>query len=249
MISISSAALRYGWRFVLLKPKSKAPLTPEGHHVYTDVAGAREHLAAGGNLGLCGHNLTVLDWDDDAARVALFDALGPLPPTVLTGSGKYHSYVAGDPTLPGVIRMPDGTHVGEIRRRPTEYVVCPPSVHPDTGRRYELLIEPELGPLPAPWVRYLRAAASASRDACDGTGFVEPAATDRITAPGRHRLFFRWTRSWKAQGIPLDNILDVLLAANRKICDPPIPDADLAGYIRRCYHQPDAPAFARGGAR
>jgi hypothetical protein len=238
---ISDAALRYGWQFVLCKaqgsPKAKDPWTPEGHHEYRDLDGARQHFARGFNVGLVGRNLTVLDWDDGKTRLVLFEALGPLPLTVETGSGKFHTYVASDPSLPGTIWSPSGTAAGQVRRLPTEYVVCPPSVHPN-GKPYRCLLGGiDLAPLPELWRRYLLAAQPAHDR---GEGFTPP---DSISEGERHRTFFRWTRSLKLQCYTLDQVLDILKLVNEAITHPPLDERHLANFVTRCYDQPDRPGF------
>jgi hypothetical protein len=170
--------------------------------------------------------------------------LGPLPLTVETARGKHHSYVQGDVSLPGKIRLFDGLLVGEIRRKPTEYVVCPPSTF--QGGRYECLVDRiELAPLPEPWREYLR---TQPKDAGErGEPFSMP---DRIDAGGdghvgtsRHETFFRWTRSWKASGFTIDEVLAVLLEANRCITHPPLEEDHLTRYIARCFNQEDRPQW------
>lgn len=239
--ALSDAALRYGWRFILCgvqgTPKAKDPWAPAGRHEYRDLDGAREHFRRGFNVGLVGHNLAVLDWDVESKREALFDFLGPLPLTVETGSGKPHTYVAPDPTLPATIWV-NGEAAGQVRRLPTEYVVCPPSVHPN-GRPYRLLLdEVVLEPLPPAWRSYLAEA----QPAHDRPGFpFDPPAS--ISKGERHRTFFRWTRSWKAAGHSLPETLDLLKQVNEGITHPPLDEYDLERFVTRCFNQPDRPGF------
>jgi hypothetical protein len=54
----------------------------------------------------------------------------------------------------------DDVKIGEIQRGPgQQQVVIPPSVHPDTGRRYQWIVDPitqPIAPLPGEWRAYLR---------------------------------------------------------------------------------------------
>jgi hypothetical protein len=102
------------------------------------------------NLGLvCGVRFDVLDIDYDGAEES--DGLLSLPsdlgddeavygPTVLTGRGGYHLYIAPQ----GI-----GTRVGFLPyvewRAKGSYVVAPPSVHPN-GNRYSWPYPVEFGP-------------------------------------------------------------------------------------------------------
>lgn len=245
---IADAATRYGWRFVLCSPGLKDPHLEPGRwrHEYRNLAGAAAWVKAGGNIGLTGSNVAILDWDDAAGREMLFAELGPLPLTVRTARGKRHSYVAADPTLPGKIRLLDGRLIGEIRRKPTEYCVCPPSRF--QGGRYECLVDRiELAPLPAPWRQHFMAQ---PQDAAErGEPFTVP---ERIDAGGngrvgtsRHEVFFRWTRSWKASGFTLQETLDVILLANQLITHPPLDEDHLRREVERAYNRDDRPEFTR----
>ncbi len=143
-----------GWRAVLLYPRTKKPAAPQGAPwpVTSDADEIAAHLNASGNLGLLGgeiNGLAPVDIDDLAAFAEMERALGPLGgPWVETGSGKPHHYVPWEPRLPAKLRWHD-VIVGEIQRGPgQQQVVCPPSIHPITGRPYRWLVDPVTAPLP-----------------------------------------------------------------------------------------------------
>jgi hypothetical protein len=106
------------------------------------------------NIGLrCGIRFDVIDIDGREGRDALdrllaAHAADPIGgPRVHTGSGGWHLYIA--PTgLPDKIGVLD--HVDY--RAADRYVVAPPSIHPETGRRYRWIpgrgIDTPLGHLP-----------------------------------------------------------------------------------------------------
>lgn len=157
LILLTLAIRARGWRAILLRPQSKKPLSRQAHwQVTAETRVIQDHVTAGGNVGLIGYRLMIVDFDVSEAMTEMFDKLGPLPLTVRTGSGKHHSYLAGDESLPAKIRW-RGATVGEIQRHTGQYVVCPPSVHPDTGERYVWLSDPteELPSLPPAWREYL----------------------------------------------------------------------------------------------
>ncbi|HXA95520.1 MAG TPA: bifunctional DNA primase/polymerase [Candidatus Dormibacteraeota bacterium] len=156
-----AAIKRHGWRAVLLATCSKEPRRGEPWAVTADPGRVAAHLTAGGNLGLlCGPESGVgaLDFDDDTAAREMFAELGPLVVTVSTGSGKQHCYFAHEPGLRAKLWW-GGRKVGEVQRGPNQYVVMPPSVHPDTGRPYVWAADPlaSIPPLPVAWREHLAA--------------------------------------------------------------------------------------------
>lgn len=165
------------WLIVLLRPRDKRPVGPSWQ-VFS-VAADREvigrHLSSGGNVGLvcCRESgAAVLDFDDSVAAQEMFSALGALRPTVLTGSGKIHVYVQWEEDLPAKLRW-KGRVVGEVQRGPNQYVVMPPSVHPDTGRPYTWQLNPAttLPVLTDAWRKHLHSTGS------DRPPFVTPGDT------------------------------------------------------------------------
>jgi len=89
------------------------------------------------NLGIRLDGLTVLDIE----RPELWSVFFNEAPEVVarhtwvcrTGSGGYHVYLRGETDIKGC--KADG--LAELLSSSKHYVVAPPSVHPDTGRRYE----------------------------------------------------------------------------------------------------------------
>ena len=144
------------WTVVLLAPRLKKP-AGSTWQMTRNISEVRRHLGEGGNLGLVWGSVSggaVLDFDDmDLAR-QMFDELGPLPITVITGSGKWHSYIHWQSNLPAKIRW-HGKLVGEAQRGPMQQVVMPPSVHPN-GQPYAWNLRIQgVGQLPEAWQDHL----------------------------------------------------------------------------------------------
>lgn len=86
-------------------------------------------------------NVMVLDTDPrhggDAGLADLIEQNGPLPSTMTAASGRgdggRHLYLRRPPGTLSAKRLPPGVDL----KLHTGYVVAPPSVHPDTGGRYE----------------------------------------------------------------------------------------------------------------
>jgi bifunctional DNA primase/polymerase-like protein len=161
----------HGWRAVLLRARSKKPLG-KTWEITSDVHRVAAHLDKGGNLGLLTHattNLAVLDADNLPVWADMVEALGqPSTAWVETGRARLHYYVRWMEDLPPKLTW-KGEPVGEIQRGPgRQMIVCPPSVHPDTGIRYRWLCDPVyqlLELLPGEWRAFLRSFTySASHD-------------------------------------------------------------------------------------
>lgn len=149
------------WQAVLLAPRSKKP---RGRHwrVTRDGNLIAQHVQAGGNVGLLTHQrtgLAVLDADHLLPWADMIEALGqPAACWVETGRARLHYYVQWLPDLPATFDWL-GEPIGEIQRGPgQQMIVCPPSIHPDTGLCYRWLVDPAtqpLLPLPDDWRAYL----------------------------------------------------------------------------------------------
>lgn len=228
--------------WILLQPKSKAP-SGRRHQTTDDPAVVKAHLARGGNVGRTGAAQATLDFDDVAAMRQMLEALGPLPLHVETGSGKFHSYVAPDRTLPAALWF-KGRSIGQIKRLPSEYVVCPPSVHPN-GQPYRWLIPPphDLAVLPSSWREYVETQehkVNPSEGGGERFMLLEKLADGKagpIVSGERHRTLWKLVRSMKARGYSKEEVLELLLLVNEELVQPPLLDAE--AYIRRGFDQRD----------
>jgi hypothetical protein len=163
-VSAQHEALSYarlGWRVVPLISGTKHPATGHGWHDATsDAARIRRWSWTGGVAIACeASGLLALDIDSrhggDEELHDLERRLGALPQTVscVTGGGGAHFYFQ----LPAVrVRSSLGPGV-EIKTR--GYVIAPPTVHAETGRRYEWDAFPgevDVARLPARWLVAMR---------------------------------------------------------------------------------------------
>jgi hypothetical protein len=117
-------------RYIKLGKRAKTPLEPwrEKQYTWQEV---EPWLEQGGNVGFVTgiNDICVLDIDDPE-RV---DALGIRPwhtKSVKTGSGGYHLYYKIPEAKKVVINDLGGNHLGELQCF-GQYVVCPPSIHPN----------------------------------------------------------------------------------------------------------------------
>jgi hypothetical protein len=148
------------------KAKGKTPLTPNGCKDATTDAeriGAWELEFPGCNwaiaTGRVSQNLLVVDVDGIWAEpgdawTEIANTVGGLPRTVTVLSGSGHS-------MHWYFYLPDGVTLGNSAgklapgvdvRAEGGYVICPRSVHPDTGQHYEWVLSPfeaDIAPIPA----------------------------------------------------------------------------------------------------
>jgi len=96
----------------------------------------------------------------------MIDTLGqPAAAWTLTGRGRLHYFVQWEEDFPAKLEW-HGQGIGEIQRGPmrrgglgSQMIVIPPSIHPETGHRYQWLVDPVTQPIVAllgEWRAYLR---------------------------------------------------------------------------------------------
>jgi len=147
---------RAEFKFILLK--GKVPVKPKNanndfswkdpkYQFTVDDPIIYKHIQSGGNLGvICGFgNLIVVDVDCKQ-HIELFEKIKEiLPPTLVVRTGKkgFHLFYISS-TLPRRIKVKKikltEPKEAEVEMRCSDcYVVAPPSVHPETGRRYKVI--------------------------------------------------------------------------------------------------------------
>ncbi len=155
-----TAALRYarqGWRVLPLR--GKTPLTPNGvHDATTDEDTIREWWAEwpNANVGYAMDGRVAIDVDKGSggfeSLAELVKQHGEFPSTrkVETGGGGVHLIylLNGRPLKNSASKLGRGL---DVKTGPGAYLVAPPSVHPETKDRYEIVDELEPQPLPS-WV-------------------------------------------------------------------------------------------------
>jgi hypothetical protein len=103
------------------------------------ISEAGEAMARWGeiNLGIRLDGLTVLDIERPELWFLFFteapEVVGQYTWVCRTGSGGYHVYFLGEMDIKGC----KADEFAELLSSSKHYVVAPPSIHPDTGRRYE----------------------------------------------------------------------------------------------------------------
>jgi hypothetical protein len=212
---------RRGKRVVALS--GKVPITSNGYKDGTSdarqIAGwfdsrpdANVGILVGPESGLC-----VLDVDPrhggDQELARLQQEYGPLPPTwtVETGGGGRHYYFEFDPRAarrelaPGI----------ELKAR-GGYVVAPPSIHPETARRYSWRSERQLAALP----EWMLGSGTRPRMGVSGTPHAIPTGA-------RNDTLTRLAGAMRRHGCGESEILAALHVANSERCAPPLQDSEL----------------------
>lgn len=163
--ALSQAALAYAARGVPVFPcyesgeRAKAPRTRHGFKDATTEADTVRKWWGMWPAALIGiavpQGLVVLDIDPrhGGSRDRLARALGPLPPTLTTisgrGDGGCHLWFTAPPGVrwPGVVPGCEGV---DVRGGGRAYLIAPPSPHPDTARPYLWDVRSPRTPTPLP---------------------------------------------------------------------------------------------------
>lgn len=258
MPSFMDAALGYvslGWRVFPLKPRSKEPATAHGFKDATnDAEQVRRWWTSNPdyNIGIAtGSGLCVIDVDDkpDKHPVLGSDMLrdwetehSNLEETVCckTGTGGMHYYYdVGSKHISGC--QSDTIFID--LRCDGNYVVAPPSVHPDTGLRYEWDISPEDMPVTTAgktekeciqWVYDNRRGANG-----DGTK-DKPKIPDEKISEGEGRNNFLYEQGCSARGRGSDDltVAAFLESLNKMKCSPPVSDSELQKIVKSVCSKP-----------
>lgn len=228
----------------------KVPITRRGFHdASRDAAQIHSWWAQwpGANIGLPLQAGTVaLDSDPrhggDTTLYDLQQQYGPLPDTLTsqTGGGGEHRLYTTSVPVKNKANIGDGIDVQAVG----SYIIVPPSIHPDTGRRYiwDAVYGPDtLGPQPAPaWLETLLAFP---------VGPEAPARDPQapISEGQRETTLMALAGAMQRVGASPDAIRSALDAENQR-CVPPLDAADLDRMTRSVGRYAPAPRLEVGHA-
>jgi len=233
---VIAAALGYaarGWPVFPLNGKVPFAVSRGFSDATTDPA-AITNWPAGANIGLRTGPLAVLDvdhrYDGGDTLTELASQHGRLPETVsyTTGGGEHLYFVTHRRILCSAGKLGRGLDV----RACGGYVVAPPSVHPDSGRRYTWDNDPDevaLAPQPD-WLEYLVAE--------HPTGRRRPAsewrklAANGVVQGDRNDSTARLAGHLIARGVDYFVCLELVRAWNRCRNRPPLSDDEVARVVR-----------------
>lgn len=242
-----------GWRIFPLKPKSKTPQINEWQKLGTTNPAqiqawwnqwpeANVAIATGKDS-----NLLVLDVDIDeekgtdgpATLANLEQQYGHCPHTieVFTGRGGRHlyfQYPKGHEVRNSVGLLGPGLDI----RGEGGYVAVPPSIHPDTHRRYEWKVDhnPEETSLWEinEWIIQLL-----SKKKSQGISPVIDGNTPvKIPEGQRNSYLTSLAGSMRRPGMDLAAIAAALLVENKMKCDPPLPEEEVRSVAKSMMRYP-----------
>lgn len=236
--SLKDWALRYadiGFSVFPLKPRGKAPATVNGFKdATTDKAqiGTWWDRCPDSNIGIAtgavSGGLVVIDMDvHEEKGINGYETLkgwqqenGELPETwmSMTGSGGYHWIYKDAATY----KCRTGIYEGIDIRADGGYIVAPPSIHPDTGRRYEWEQGPgdrEIAQADNRVINFLLGPMPEGRKA-----FSLP---EVIPEGGRTDAMIKLIGSQKGSGLSDEAIIAAVRAENEARCVPPLTDKEL----------------------
>lgn len=264
------AAVEYaekGLAIIPLKPRSKDPVTTHGREDWSDdpVSIASAFPAAERawwskcpkdngqwlNVGIvCGPpsgSLVVIDIDRHEGGGDGFAVLekweeehGELPETVtsITGGGGKQLFYRINAEVTGKVNRELGVDL-----RYKNYVVAPPSIHPDTGESYEWSISPDDIDIAQAdsnvqafidWLLDWRpSGASASQHT-----YSSYELPDSLGKGERNDGLYRYGCSLRGKGIEDDELKSKMLEANESVCDPPLGKSEMRSLIRSLLRLP-----------
>lgn len=175
---------------------------------------------------------------DGASGFQLLDHLD-LPPTREAQSRKGRLHLYFDPMANGKIitRMLKIKHNG--RKHDLDilgdggYVIAPPSVHPETGKRYRWLNKMLIQPMPSHVLKFVLSENRKNTSAA-------PPLPNRIGEGERDTLLTSLAGSMRRRGASEEAILAALREENATRCDPPMPDGQLRKIARSIAQKPPA---------
>lgn len=229
-----------------LRPNEKTPFKGSKGFLdaTNDVEKVREEWTKhpNANIGICPglSDLVVLDFDgpigmENGRKLGLLD----IPTrTVVTGrpDGGQHRY----------LRIPPGCRIGNVKigdkidvRAHNGYVVYPPSIHP-SGAQYRFL-DPDVPIADAP-PRLLELLGAAPKKKSEIETADRASQDELIAQGGRNNALISLAGSLRNRGLSAETIHEMLVVANERACDPPLPDREVAAIAKSISRYPAGPA-------
>jgi hypothetical protein len=244
-LEIALACVVRGWHVFPCKPGTKEPMTL---HAYKDASNDEAQIRAwwtrtpNANIAIAtaASRLTVWDCDHGLGSYEGFQAFRAehkIPETYTIRTGRRDDYGVqtyfADPDGIKSIGWGEGAHTGDIRSA-TGYVMAAGSIHPDTGERYEVLMDAPLAVTPD-FVRKLKPRSLPNRleernePITDDSGPIEEHRNvHMISLLGRKR----------AEGAEDDAILEYALDVNEKRMTPPLDEMELERLVQNACKYP-----------
>jgi putative DNA primase/helicase len=231
MSPMLKAALRYarrGWQVFPLDGKRPFKGTNGHLEATTDEKQLRRwwRKYPDANIGIaCSsqHGPIVIDIDGPSG-LKLLETL-ELQPTRMARSGKKGKHLYFDPHLEGVpvprtirVKQKGVKHEFDVLGD-GGYVVAPPSIHPETGRRYRWTSKIRPLPLPTSVIQLVRTSQNKKKAA--------PPLPETIVEGERDELLTSLAGSMRRRGAGEDSILAALREENAIRVSPPLPDKQL----------------------
>jgi len=138
------------WRLIRVEESGKEPVT--GPTLGESLRSIRWWLDQGGNVGVSPRpddDLLILDVEAEDVVPLVGEAIGVETFLVKTGGGLVHVYFRCPDWGRGNLSVGNGDEELLSVRADNHYVVTPPSIHPDTGERYSVLVDTEIAEVSA----------------------------------------------------------------------------------------------------
>jgi hypothetical protein len=220
-------AHRHGWHVFPCQPRTKdQPATPHGcADAARDVEQIKRWWSKNPNYNPAVTGGVIVDCDTGLTSlqdVLTFAKLNGLPETLIVRTGRRSSYGA---QLHFTGQAPNGRYetngvAGEIRCH-HQYGMAPGAIHPDTGERYEIVVNLPFAPWPANCalnVKRLKVSSAFTKN-----------TKVKVRHPGRHDYLVDRATAFFHQGLFGPNLLQAVNFINGTYCDPPKPMLKVEG--------------------
>lgn len=204
---------------------------------------ANDHL----NVAIALHQSLYIDIETDSPEGAsalerLFPEGFPPTPTWKSARGVHRLFVRPEGLPPVSVVKVDGVEYRVGNNGAATCSVCPPSLHPDTGKAYRWVeglapwqVSP--APLPANVVELLR---NPPRPESNGQGVVvEPGA--KIPHGSRNEVLFRMGCRLRDAGFAEERALEIIAVENTTRCDPPLGADELRASVHSAFSREPSP--------
>ena len=207
------------------------------------LASMAQHVDRGGNLGFAAPSgVVILDADDAASAAALTRAGGISKPSPRADGGAHIFFSLPDGAeITNTCELDLGNGIKADVRGHGAMVLVWPSIHPETGKRYEPMEWPDQFP---PIPDYLLEKLTAPVAAVSGLRSWNAPIDDDTSGPpiaegSRDRSLYRIACKWRGMGHSHDEIEASLLDLNAKRCEPPLESWQVRKIAKSaCKHPP-----------
>jgi hypothetical protein len=242
---IEKYQVEYGFSLIPNKTRSKIPAVKEYKQYFNKIC--YEEIKPNQNVGVMtgspSNNLVV--FDDDTGKETFLEIFSQYRDTTFTTkSGK-----KGGAIFFRLMELPKFTYAAITKDgKQIEFfagkrqIILPPSIHPDTGKKYEIKNDSQVLNIPRDefvriFEKFQELGWKISYNTEKNTTFLGTQNKDRVVHEGENRSIFLLQQidSWKIKNPEFDEMMLYGLAStwNQTHCDPPYPDEKIQSLTKQ----------------